>query len=147
MAKGYPDFFGFSFFPFFGQLLLDSGTKVMSPGDPQYYGTDFQFRGTVVEGFITAVPASVADQWAIEIIVGESILQYINEDSFNDNTYFRRTIHLEPVRISTETNSQIWRIKSQIQFKDYFKVRFTLNAGASGDCTFTSTVSYYKIQT
>jgi len=146
MAKGYPDFFGFSMFPFYGPIQRVSGFDTI---DTVAYHTviDVNAKGTIQSGFVKLDTITAMTGFPIYCTIDTETLYYLRY------THVWATNALgtvdSPIRITYVSENRmgmIIEIREGVTFNNQFRIQVRqLNAGES--CNYLAELNYYLIAT
>ena len=77
MAKGYPDFFGFSMFPYYGQLYEEHDNTILA-ADTTFFPVDLAFKGVCRCGTLRFISTDVLDEYYLRLSVDGELIQRLD---------------------------------------------------------------------
>lgn len=146
MAKGYPDFFGQSIFPYYGPLIEENNT-IMVTGPEYATLIDLDMKGVVAGGIIQILLTAGAseDHSYFDILVdGDRLARLLCSELLN-GVY---TIGINGLVHTTDYDVRGEMYRCEITHDINFGERFQINVGSSwGGQTpeFYSSIHYYQV--
>ena len=145
MAKGYPDFFGYSMFPYYGGPYLETG-NVITAGAGLATVLTIAAKGIVRGGSIIAILPNVTDIWGTYIYADGQLVQVIQYDS--GYTEYDNIDNFSCMTLDYLSMSQLvarFNIKEGISFQDELTLRI-YRAVAAADYSADARIVYHRIE-
>ena len=146
MAKGYPDYFGFSFFPTYGSITrLNTGSVVFQPGESKYI-IDLTFHGLIMGGYLRFYNVANPNYVRLTIYRDNSpaIVKMLHEFySYGFTNYCDEILYLRVYRVSE--GQYVLCYDRNYPIEEKFRLRIQ-EASGLGTITVQSELSYTIIK-
>ena len=144
MAKGYPDFFGFSMFPHYGSVFFDSGGGVVAGGDTTGIFT-VSIKGQILSLYLKLSTIDDFGQAHAGVIIDGTPADMLILSAFNG--YAVRNYSpfiLVPVVYDITAEVVVFSINPGVTFNQSFGVELR-NFPGQPNLTYEYVVHYYKV--
>lgn len=146
MSKGYPDFFGFSMFPFNGAVLETSGSTVI-PASTTATVFEITTKGMIFAGTCAMVTAANISKSDFFVWIDGQLAQWF--DLFGSGEpwfHLFDKFPIRPIYYNLEDTTYIYEFRPGITFGSSFKVEY-LNGDNSTSVSVGYNVYHNQIQT
>ena len=146
MAKGYPDFFGFSMFPYHGTSFIDSALHVVSPGDIDTL-VSLDFKGIVTGGHLHIQVVASDQLYQVNLTVDGSLICEV--EGLNEQWVDNALLTGAPMRTilrSYQLKTANIELAGAVSFQSEYKLSLW-NNDPTRDVTCNSRLYYHHIQT
>ena len=146
MAKGYPDFFGFSMFPYYGTTFRDDDSSVITPLNNETL-ISLTMKGIIRGGYIVvSLPATLNTTLISVSIDGESVEIIAAPLGDTADASLDLRLPLVSVNRSLVLAQHIFAITGDWSFQDSFVITGQ-NTEPAGNVNVVTRVYYNRIET
>ncbi len=146
MSKGYPDFFGFSFFPYHGSTFVVELDDTVANGNTVDV-LDLALKGILRRGHLDVVFVAFTDEVLIRVFVDGNAVELIASlDVLDVNLASGKSDIFTLKRVSAELLYMSWELVGEFSFQDSMKITVQNNSIAN-NVFIESRFHYNKIQT